>query len=419
MTIPEKSKTEKKRTVLPVLLIGVFLLFLVLPVIALAIPKISPDAELQEKRALADFPKLTEGDAFFGNLSSWFDDHIPFRLRLISAKKKISQKGEQAYRKYVHPVLSELSTPDWYNDPAYSDRKTWDAPYLAPLEDNFAVYGRNDWLFYTGELNMNYFTGTNLLDEQTMQNWKNVFLALQQYCDERGIQLVISVAPNKEQVYPEYVPNYYIETADKRELQLARYMEENGVNYEYLLDEMTAAKPYGDCYQHQDTHWNSLGSFAAFRAMMVSIGQEVPALGEVQINPSTATGGDLSNFCGYATIYSSPVPSYRPEITTLSVDAKTFSGNGMIRTTVSDAPNERSIVLVGDSFREQVEPFLTKEFSRTVAIHRDALREEVALQAVAGLKEGDVLWLLAVERYDSGNAYAAECILNGLNSIAP
>ena len=46
------TKKEKKSRFLPILIIGVFALFLVLPVIAKMIPKQNPDAGLEEKRAL-------------------------------------------------------------------------------------------------------------------------------------------------------------------------------------------------------------------------------------------------------------------------------------------------------------------------------------------------------------------------------
>ena len=410
------QKTKKRKLLFPILIISVFSLFLVLPVIAKMIPKQNPDAGLEEKRALAEFPQVSEGDAFFTDLNQWFDDHIPFRLRLISAKKKISQKIEQVYRKNVHPFLSKLSTPDWYDSAEYADRKTWDAPYLAPLEDNFAVYGREDWLFYSGELNLPYFTGTNLLDEATEKNWENVFLKLQEFCDERGILLSIMVAPNKEQVYPEFVPNYYIETADKREIRFARYLEESGLNFRYLLGDLEAAKPYGDTYLKQDTHWNALGGYTAFSAMMTSIGSPIAKPGEVTLVPSAAQGGDLSNFCGYATTYPVTGVSYKPEITITRNEETTYpKGNGSIRILESDCPGSRKIVLVGDSFRDAVVPFLPKEFSHAVSIHRDAIHEPDALNTIAELGEGDVLWLLAVERYDSGNAYAADVILKGLD----
>ena len=410
------QKEPKKNRFLPILFISVFVVFLVLPLIAKTIPRQNPGAGLEEKRALQEFPLISEGDAFFGKLNQWFDDHIPFRLRLISAKKKISQRIEQVYRKSVHPFLSKLSTPEWYDSAAYSDRKTWDALYLAPLEDNYAVYGREDWLFYSGERNMEYFTGTNLLDEATESNWKNTFLKLQEYCESRGILLSIAVAPNKEQVYPEFVPNYYVETADKREIRLSRKFEECGLNYRYLLNDLLEAKKRGVCYFKQDTHWNALGGYAAFSAMMSSIGSPVTPVAEVALTPAGARGGDLSNFCGYAVAYPSVGVSYKPEITTtLNEETLYPKGNGSIRVMESDCPNARKIVLVGDSFRDAAVPFLPKEFSHAVSIHRDAITEPDALKAIAELGKGDVLWLLAVERYDMGNAYAADVILKGLD----
>ena len=408
------TKKEKKSRFLPILIIGVFALFLVLPVIAKMIPKQNPDAGLEEKRALAEFPSLSEGDEFFTDLNTWFDDHIPFRLRLISAKKKITQKIEQVYRKKVHPFLSKLSTPDWYDSPEYSDRKTWDDPYLAPLEDNYAVYGRGDWLFYSGELCTPYFTGTNLLSEETEQDWLKKLSALQEYCEERGIRFLVAVAPNKEQVYPEYVPNYYIETADKRENRVERFLQENGISFRYLLNDLIEAKPLYECYMRQDTHWNNAGAYAAFHAIMGEFGIEVPKLQDIEVITTTMIGGDLSNFCGYSTRYPAYSIPYRKDVAILSDEKQTFSGNGAVEVIETASENPAHFVMVGDSFRDVILKFFIPEFSRVTSIHRDAIKEDAALQEIASLKEGDVLLLLAVERYDVGNPYAADCIIQGL-----
>ena len=142
-----------------------------------------------------------------------------------------------------------------------------------------------------------------------------------------------------------------------------------------------------------------------------------PGLGAAQQTYSDTFGtAEPSIALGYAVAYPSVGVSYKPEITT-TLDEETLypKGNGSIRVMESDCPNARKIVLVGDSFRDAAVPFLPKEFSHAVSIHRDAITEPDALKAISELGEGDVLWLLAVERYDMGNAYAADVILKGLD----
>ena len=98
----------------------------------------------------------------------------------------------------------------------------------------------------------------------------------------------------------------------------------------------------------------------------------------------------------------------------LSDEKQTFSGNGAVEVIETASENPAHFVMVGDSFRDVILKFFVPEFSRVTSIHRDAIKEDAALQEIASLKEGDVLLLLAVERYDVGNPYAADCIIQGL-----
>ena len=66
--------------------------------------------------------------------------------------------------------------------------------------------------------------------------------------------------------------------------------------------------------------------------------------------------------------------------------------------------------MISDSFREACKNFLTKDFSESTIMHQDQLENEMAIDALRNLKDGDVLLLLRVERYDDGLFHAAKKI---------
>lgn len=66
-------------------------------------------------------------------------------------------------------------------------------------------------------------------------------------------------------------------------------------------------------------------------------------------------------------------------------------------TSVSDSPNQCDFVLIGDSYRIAMIPYLQKNFSKMVIAHRDYLGRDEVQKAV---KETDVLVVMAVERFD-------------------
>ena len=206
---------EKKKDIISLITAALFLLLLTVPTILYVTVGENTDEVLEEKRTLAELPAEFHND-YFRDLETWYNDHTPYRMTLITFLLEQSQKYSAFYRNEIRPVLSALFTPAWYNE-AYKEWTGLDQPYLVPMEDYLVTYGREDWLYYTGENSVGFFTGNNLLAPEVMEQWKDAFLALTELCREKGIRLVYMVPANKEQIYPEYMASYHIENLPKRE----------------------------------------------------------------------------------------------------------------------------------------------------------------------------------------------------------
>ncbi len=296
--------------------------------------------------------------------------------------------------------------------------KSIDNTYLAPEYQGGAIFGRRDWLFYSGDDSEGYFRGTNLLGTDEMSSWKNKFEQLDNVCKSRGIELVILVAPNKEQMYPEYMPTYQIASQTKRQDAFLAYMKaESSVKYLYPKSELETTKIFYDVFYKQDTHWNQLGGFTGAMAVYRALGVQATNVFELDVTESTRKGGDLSNFSGYSTTYrdwkisykndiASSVEYYENHVTSSNTELSQFTTPGAML-------KDKKIVVLGDSFRHAMSGIISKDFGKSTFAHRKELdySTEVVISALRELSAGDVLLLTCVERYDGQLIHAADQLI--------
>ncbi|MBQ4563219.1 MAG: hypothetical protein IJA58_01915, partial [Lachnospiraceae bacterium] len=186
--------------------------------------------------------------------------------RFMLKKESLADEEHYGYKLYECERCKERELRDF-------QEKTVGTDYLVPQIDNYALYGRCDWLFFTGNSSLQDYQGSNLMSEAQLIEWKTAFEALQAACDQKGIKLVVLVLPNKEQVYREYMPTFQISSQTSRAQQIAAYMQANSiVNYVYPLEDMLETKIYYDVYLKQDTHWNDVGSFVGAMALCRALG---------------------------------------------------------------------------------------------------------------------------------------------------
>ncbi len=278
--------------------------------------------------------------------------------------------------------------------------KLVDPSYFPPrLFNNITIEGRDNWLFYYGDDSVSYYQGGNIMSESQMADWLSVMEQLQRICDEKGIQLQLMLMPNKEIVYSEYMPSYTVYDQYRRSQRFADYVHENSdVNFIYPLEELLAAKPYWQVYYKHDTHWNSAGAFIGTQALYGALGMPTTNLLDLPFSEQNRVGGDLislgglSNSYGRDTEYSIP---YRSDVNVLS-SVGDRQGSGTLHTT-SDSENDKHFVMLSDSFRISMIPFLEKDFSECTITHRDNIGQSDVNNAI---KDADILVLAAVERYD-------------------
>lgn len=310
--------------------------------------------ELQniENRKMASKPNFsiyTYSD-YFSDYEKYFNDNYPFRSKLISINSKM----------------------DYY------------LFHKSPNKD--VILGEDGWLFYTPTLED--YEKSNLYTEEELEAILADVLASKQYFEDRGIEFIIFIAPNKNTIYGEYMPGG-IDIADglSRTEQAVKYIQENSdVRILYPKEEMIKAKieyPEIHMFFKLDTHWNYMGGYWGAKAILEEFGKEVPSLESLsweEINEPLYrwNGYDLSNMLGLTDElnqdinyklkgYSENEVTYEKE---LSLDQDAFWGSTR---TYSNAEDTRKLYFARDSFGEGMVPYLAAAFGEMYSVHLEAM----------------------------------------------
>lgn len=155
------------------------------------------------------------------------------------------------------------------------------------------ITGKDDWLFYSDPLDgdsIGCYKGYYMRDEAQLQRIAYNMQQTQAYLKERGVEFVLLIAPNKERMYPEMLPDYYGEPAEiYLTLQVVQYLRENTdipVVYAYeALMETKKSNPQIELYYRGDSHWNAAGGYVGGRALLGELGIALPALEDTDVRP--------------------------------------------------------------------------------------------------------------------------------------
>ena len=257
------------------------------------------------------------------------------------------------------------------------------------------VAGKDKWLFYKssidGEPLKDYIGESRYTDIEMNAALKNAS-KLQKYWEKRGTDFLYVVPPNKENVYYEYMPDDI-----KRISKISRgdvtidFLKNNGINIVNLkpviLDSIKDSTTYKDkeLYYKYDTHWNQLGAEVGVEQIIKEFGGKSIPLESDDIYASqlvdhisaerdlAATAGlkwllkDESDF----TIKANPVIDW-----SLLEKEINQQGNAIIKN--DKAVYNKTILVIGDSFRIAMIPSLSRYYSKVIVITGNDRYEDYA-----------------------------------------
>ena len=179
------------------------------------------------------------------------------------------------------------------------------------MESTQVLLGKNDWLFYKTELDghplWDYMGINHFSEEQLAAMAVNITQTRDYFEKERGIDFFVTVLPNKEIIYEEYMPDTIARVNQvSRAEQFADYMHANtDVVCVYPKQALLDAKQDYQLYYKTDSHWNQIGAFVGVQEIFKELYDTHADINSVDFRVDSETfAGDLSSMAGVTDKYS-------------------------------------------------------------------------------------------------------------------
>lgn len=348
-------------------LIAVFFLLLAGPVTVFPLVRGFIDTENHENRKLAEFSDVINAPIKKMPLyfQEYFSDHLPFKNQLMT--------------------LNSLVSITLFNTTA----------------DPRVMVGRDNWLFFNNiglDNPIDDVTGISVFTGDELAQIAASARRQQSVLEAKGIDFYLMIAPNKENIYAEYLPDYVLErVAEKSRVDiLAEYLMGADINFVYPKDDILAAKNEGyQLYYKYDTHWNGLGAYLAAKDLFDLIGLPAAELGETDISQSYPAPVDLADSAAIAAFCRDDA-MYAPAGFGAGVAFEQEDVSPGITRFTSSAADRRTMVVVGDSYSDALAPYLYLTFGEVIVINRN--RTAYSLEEIIKTYSPDITVLEMVER---------------------
>lgn len=310
---------------------------------------------LFENRPRAQFSGLPgnreEWRAFPGKFESFFGDQFTFRDDMVR------------WNNYLRVVcLKEM--PNGNNAAAVAASNAG-----APV-----IQGREGWLFFTGDKVLEDYRCTRPFTEKELDHLQDVFEERQRWLAARGIEYLLYVAPNKHTIYSEYLPSHIKRVGSRSRFDqlLERLRERTTITLVDVRPALREAKRDHQLYYSSDTHWNELGAYVGYSAIMPHVAQKLkiaPALplDAFHVDTSGTYTGDLAAMLGLIGIVREPLVTLKFKQPPASrVEQVAYSASYRPYCMVDGDPQGPRAVIFHDSFMEYQKKFFQPHFSRAV-----------------------------------------------------
>lgn len=134
--------------------------------------------------------------------------------------------------------------------------------------------GTDRWFYYS-ETEDDWLQRGTMSDMQ-VNNTAYTLALMQEYAASQGTKLVFTAAPNKNSVYPQYMPDIGEQSGELKNLdKLVSALEECNVDYAdilSLLNKMSDAGGGQPLYHRLDSHWTALGAALGYKTVTDVLG---------------------------------------------------------------------------------------------------------------------------------------------------
>ena len=227
------------------LLVLAFVLGITLPLLDWGFA-IDDTPELIENRALAPLPKwptdLRQWKALPAGLESYWNDAFGFRRQLIR------------WHAISRWALGVSASPN-------------------------VIIGKRSFLFFAGDQALEQHRGLRPLTTLELTKWADQLEARRKWLESLGAHYLFVIAPDKQSIYPEDVPDRYGPLQHPPIEQFLSYMKlHTGVTVLDLRGPLQEARKREVVYLRTDSHWNDAGAFAGYTSIVHALNAWYPQM---------------------------------------------------------------------------------------------------------------------------------------------
>ena len=350
-----------------ILVAGLFLLAIWLPTLDILF-KLDPSSDLREGRRAAAAPRMPS------RLDTWaqwprrferyYDDRVGFRGLMVrgyhlvrTAGLRVSPSGHLALPPDLWSVFGAVKTPR-------------------------VVLGEDRWLYFSGANNaiLSDYRGVAPFTEDELRAWQTALEHRSRWLADHGIAYLFVVAPEKQSIYPEHMPDAVrrVSATTRLDQLLDHLAAHSDVPFVDLRPALRAAKNEGLVYEKTGTHWNGYGAFIAYREILTALQTRYPELDPTpleafEVSNLSRTGIDLARMIGLTHVYREEgdvrlTPRFESQSrrVTEGLHPLDVEFPEHARPFAMENPDARlRAVVFRDSFATALVPFLSEHFARS------------------------------------------------------
>jgi hypothetical protein len=301
-----------------------------------------------EKRELQPFPSIHDQQSITGfthGFDNYFQDHFGLREWLI-----------HRYQREVNKRFDRSGVP-------------------------LVVEGPEGWLFFSGDQILDDLKGRLRFSEQEVLRFHRILINKKQWLKERGIAYLYMIAPNKQSIYPEFLPGHYRKFRQASRLDQLLTGSPDTIS-EPLLDVrpyLRQEKSTVRLYDKSDTHWNYHGALVAYQALMERVQSLFPEFrprDQFDFSPDwqNGTGGDLAVMTGRTQeiVEQRPVldrENFTADETPIKQELRDLLSLPQLKPSYTEnAKGRLRVLILHDSFFNTISPFTSESFQEAFYI---------------------------------------------------
>ncbi|HNE04829.1 MAG TPA: hypothetical protein PLT08_09945 [Anaerolineales bacterium] len=232
------------------------------------------------------------------------------------------------------------------------------------------LVNRDGWMVFLEDTNINDFQNSTGFTKKDADEVVEVISQCYRRAQEDGFTFLIVVAPNKETIYPNIVPDQIGKTSKVSRFDVlnTELLNRSLPGMLDLRGPLIRESAKRQIYYKTDTHWNGYGAYIAYEEIIKALAQDYPVLVPYpekffRIKERSLRVRDMAESIGTKYIME-PLIGPSPEFINFTTFGVESGQKGVVAFTPDkDLP---SLLMLHDSFGQTLIPFLSNNFEQAI-----------------------------------------------------